>query len=81
MTITVDLGMQQTSLQRHLKTGRYDDAGDVLKDALRALDREEEELEEMLRQDVQAAMADKRPSVPEELVFERLEARHAFLII
>lgn len=75
--ILVDLGAQQASLQRHLKTGRYDDASEVLQNALRALDREEDSLEEMLREEVRAAMADKRPSVPAELVFNRLEERHA----
>src|SRR5258705_8288502 len=74
--ITVDLGTQRASLRRHLKTGRYDDASDVLQNALRALDREEDSLEAMLREEVRAAMADKRPSVPANLVFERLEERH-----
>ena len=74
--ITVDLGTQSASLQRHLKTGRYDDASDVLQNALRALDREENSLEAILREEVRAAMADKRPSVPANLVFDRLEERH-----
>ena len=75
--IQVDLGAQQASVQRRVKSGQYSDASDVLRAALRALDREEATLDEVLREEVRASMADKRPSVPAEEVFRRLEARHA----
>ena len=64
-------------MQRRVKSGQYSDASDVLRAALRALDREEATLDEVLREEVRASMADKRPSVPAEEVFRRLEARHA----
>ena len=75
--IKVELGAQHESLQRRLDSGRYDDASDVMRAALRALDREESTLDDVLREEVRASMADKRPSIPADDVFKRLEARHA----
>jgi antitoxin ParD1/3/4 len=75
--ISVDLGAQQASLQRHLKSGHYENASEVLRDALRALDRRDAMFDEWLRDEVKASMADKRPSVPADEVFRRLESRHA----
>jgi antitoxin ParD1/3/4 len=74
--ISVDLGAQQASLQRHLESGHYENASEVLRDALRALDRRDAMFDEWLRVEVKASMADKRPSVPADEVFRRLEARH-----
>ena len=56
--ISVTLGPQQTSLEKRLRSGQYNNASEVL------------------RQKVEAAMADKRPSVPAEDVFKRLRGRH-----
>lgn len=75
--IKIELGAQQESLQRRLESGLYDDASDVMRAALRALDREESTLDDVLREEVRASMADKRPSVSADDVFKRLEARHA----
>ncbi len=75
--ISIELGAQQESLQRRLESGLYEDASDVMRAALRALDREEATLDDVLREEVRASMADKRPSVAAEDVFKRLEARHA----
>jgi antitoxin ParD1/3/4 len=74
--ISVDLGTQQASLQRHLESGRYENASEVLRDALRALDHRDAVFDEWLRSEVKISMAYKRPSVPAEEVFQRLEARH-----
>jgi antitoxin ParD1/3/4 len=74
--ISVTLGPQQASLERRLKSGQYDSASEVLRQALRALDREEALLDEVLRERVKASMADPRPSVPAGDVFKRLRARH-----
>jgi len=76
-SITVDLGPQQASLQRHLKSGHYNDAGEVLREALRALDWREAALDELLRAKVKASLANKKPSIPAEEAFRRLEDRHA----
>ncbi|WP_342360018.1 ribbon-helix-helix domain-containing protein [Terrarubrum flagellatum] len=75
--ITVTLGSQQASLDRRLKSGSYASASEVLRHALRALDREDAALEELLRVKVASAMADKRPSAPASEVFKRLRAHHA----
>jgi antitoxin ParD1/3/4 len=74
--ISVTLGPQQASLERRLQSGQYSSASEVLRQALRALDREEAVLDEALRQKVEASMADPRPSVPAKDVFKRLRARH-----
>jgi antitoxin ParD1/3/4 len=73
--ITVTLGPLQASLERRLRSGHYDNASEVLRHALRALDREDAALDEVLRAKVTAAMADPRPSVPATDVFKRLRAR------
>ena len=74
--ISVTLGSQQASLDRRLQSGEYESASEVLRDALRALDREDVILDEALREKVKAAMADRRPSVPAADVFRRLRAHH-----
>jgi antitoxin ParD1/3/4 len=75
--ISVILGSQQASLERRLKSGQYDNASDVLRHALRALDREEVMLDEALRAQIKASMSDPRPSRPAKDVFKRLRARHS----
>jgi antitoxin ParD1/3/4 len=75
--ITVTLGPQQARLKARLKSGAYGSASEIMRAALRALDREEAALDEVLRRKVEAALADPRPSVPAEAVFARLRAHHA----
>lgn len=75
--ITVTLGEQQKSLDARLNSGAYSSASEVLRAALRALDREEAALDEILRRRVREALDDPRPSVPAEDVFARLRAHHA----
>ena len=74
--ISVELGAQQASLQRHLESGHYGDASEVIRDALRALDQRDAVFDEVLRAQVMASMANKRPRVAAKDVFKRLEARH-----
>lgn len=73
--ISVTLGPQQASVERRLKSGLYSNASEVLRSALRALDREEAALDDVLREKVRASLADKRPSVPAATVFKRIRAR------
>ena len=75
--VSVTLGRQYDSLQRRLKSGLYDNASEVLRHALRALDREDAMLDEILREKVRASMADSRPSVPAGEVFKRLRAHQS----
>lgn len=74
--ISVTLGSQHASLERRLRSGQYDNASEVLRHALRALDREDAMLNEVLREKVRASMADRRPNVPAAAVFKRLRAHH-----
>ena len=75
--VRVELGAQHASLQRHLESGNYDDASEVVRDALRALDQRDAVFDEVLREEVRTSMADKRPSVPIDEVFKRARARIA----
>jgi len=75
--ISVTLGPLQASVNRRLATGQYDSASEVLRAGLRALEREEAALDDLLRQKVLASIANKKPNIPAEAVFKRLEARHA----
>ena len=75
--ITVTLGPQQASLDARLKSGEYASASEVIRTALRALDRQDAVLDDYLRASVLASLNDPRPSVPAVEVFRRLRARHA----
>ena len=75
--ISVTLGPQQASLEARLKSGEYASASEVMRSALRALDRQDAALDEYLRAKVQASLKDPRPSVPATDVFKRLRSRHA----
>jgi antitoxin ParD1/3/4 len=74
--ITVTLGPMRASLEKRLQSGGYDNASEVLRSALRALDREEAAIEDHLRAKVAASLADPRKSVPAADVFKRLRAVH-----
>jgi len=75
--LTVTLGDLQERVAARVNSGAYASASEVLRAALRALDREEAALNEWLRQQVEEAFTDPRPSVPARDVFERLRKRHA----
>ncbi len=75
--ITVTLGKQQASIDARLASGAYESASEVVRAALRALDREEAALNDILRRKIQEALDDPRPSVPMDEVFDRIERRHA----
>ncbi|CCD89778.1 putative addiction module antidote protein, CopG/Arc/MetJ family [Bradyrhizobium sp. ORS 285] len=68
---------QQDMLKRQLENGHYENVNDVFADALRALDERGAVYDDFLRSKVKASLANKKPSIPAETVFERLEARHA----
>jgi antitoxin ParD1/3/4 len=75
--ITVTLGDLQERVEARVKSGAYASASEVLRAAVRALDREEAALSEWLRQRVDDALADRRPIVPARDVFKRLRKHHA----
>lgn len=76
-TITVDLGNMQSFFEE--RVGAYGSASELIQEALRALKREEEYVgfdDDFLRQKVEESLADPRPSIPAEEVFERLERKY-----
>jgi len=75
--ISVTLGDLQESVDARVKSGVFASASEVLRAALRALDREEAALDDWLRQRVDESFADPRPSVPAREVFKRLRGHHA----
>lgn len=78
--ISVTLGSDRDKVDARLKSGQYQTASEVLRAGLRALDREEAALDEIMRLKVEAAMKDPRPSRPANEVFARLRAHHAEMV-
>jgi antitoxin ParD1/3/4 len=75
--ITVSLGKQQRLIDERLQSGAYESASEVVRAALRALDREEEMVSAVMRARIQEALDDPRPDIPAEDVFAELRAHHA----
>ena len=75
--ITVTLGDLQERVEARVKSGAYASASEVIRAAVRALDREEAALNEWLRQRVDEAFADSCPNVPAHDVFSRLRKHHS----
>jgi antitoxin ParD1/3/4 len=75
--ITVTLGDLEERVQARVKSGAYASASEVLRAAVRALDREEAALNDWLRQRVDEAFADSRPNRSARDVFKRLRSHHA----
>ncbi|MER9586477.1 type II toxin-antitoxin system ParD family antitoxin [Mesorhizobium sp. M0276] len=61
--ITVTLGKQQQSVDARVESGAYDSASEVMRAALRALDREEQAVNEVMRARIRASIDDPRPSL------------------
>jgi antitoxin ParD1/3/4 len=75
--ITVTLGELHEHVEARVKSGAYASASEVMRAALRALDREEAAVSDWLRRRVDEALADPRPSKPARDVFKRLRIHHA----
>ena len=75
--ITVTLGELQEHVDARVKSGAYASASEVIRAAMRALDREDAAFDEWMRQRIDEAVADPRPNVPAREVFERLREYHA----
>lgn len=75
--ITVTLGSQQKSLEARLESGAYSSASEVIRAALRALDREEDAINEIMRLKIREAIDDPGSDIDADLLFERLERLHA----
>jgi len=66
--ISVTLGPFAEKVEKRVKDGRYSSASEVIRDGLRALDREDELFDEILKAKVAEALADPRPSLSSEEV-------------
>jgi antitoxin ParD1/3/4 len=75
--VTVTLGDLQTAVEARVKSGAYASVSEVMRAAVRALDREEAAINEWLRRCVDEALADPSPDVPARQVFRRLRTHHA----
>lgn len=75
--ITVTLGDLQERVATRVKSGSYASASEVMRAAVRALDREEAAFSDWLRQRVDEAFADPRPKIPAHQAFKRLRRHHA----
>ena len=79
-TVTIELGELSPRLRAKLDSGEYASLSELVRDGLEALDREEEAFDDYLREKVEEALSDPRPSIPAEEVFARLERRHEQLM-
>ena len=75
--VTVTLGDLRERVERRVKSGAYASTSEVLRAAVRALDREEAAVNDWIRARVQESLSDPRPSIPARTVFKRLRAHHA----
>lgn len=75
--VSVTLGELQARVDARLQSGAYASVSEVLRAGLRALDREEAAIDAVLRQKVQEALDDPRPSIPADQVFAELREHHA----
>ncbi len=75
--MTVTLGDLRKRVDARVKSGTYSSASEVMRAAVRALDREEAALKDWMRKRVDEALADPRPSIPAATVFKRLRNNHA----
>jgi antitoxin ParD1/3/4 len=74
--VSVTLGPFAEKVERRVKEGRYASVSEVVRDGLRALDREDELFEEILKAKVAEALADPRPPISSEEMKRRLEEMH-----
>jgi antitoxin ParD1/3/4 len=68
---------QKAFVEDRVRTGRFASASEVVREGLRALEREEAHLDSWMREKIRAARDDPRPSVPADEVLARLNARIA----
>jgi antitoxin ParD1/3/4 len=69
--ISIELGAKQQSiLRQQLENGHYENASEVVNDALRALDERSAVYDDFLRAKVKAAIASKKPPVPIDKAFK-----------
>jgi antitoxin ParD1/3/4 len=76
ISVTLPSG-QMAFVEDRVRTGRFASASEVVREGLRALEREEAHLDTWMREKIRAARDDPRPSVPADEVLARLNVRIA----
>lgn len=74
--ISVTLGPFAEKVERRVKDGSYASASEVIRERLRALDRQDALFKEILKAQVAEALADPRPPISLDEAFDRLTANH-----
>lgn len=78
--VSVTLGNSQKAfVDDRIRVGRYASASEVVRAGLRALEREEDHLNNWMRQKVEQSLNDAGPDIPAEEVFAELRTRNARL--
>ena len=75
--ITVTLGDLQERVDTRVQSGAYASASEVMRAALRALDREEAAIDEWMRKEIEESLNDSHSNAPAGEVLARLRAHHA----
>jgi antitoxin ParD1/3/4 len=75
--ISITLGDLQERVDARVESGAYASVSEVMRAAVRALDREEAAVTDWLQQRVEESLADPRPNRPAREVFARLREHHA----
>jgi antitoxin ParD1/3/4 len=71
--ISVTLGPLAARAEERVKSGRFASMSEVVREGLRALDREDAVFDEILKAKVAEALADPRPPIPAEEVRRMME--------
>ena len=74
--VTVTLGPLADMARARVETGRYGSVSEVVRAGLRALEREEQALDAILKARVEEALADPQPPIAQADVFADLRERH-----
>jgi antitoxin ParD1/3/4 len=74
--ISVTLGPLAARAEARVRCGDYSSISEVLRDAIRALDREDATFEAMLEAKVREALADSRPDIDADEISLGLRSRH-----
>lgn len=75
--VTVTLGDLQDRVDARVESGAYASVSEVMRAAVRALDREEAAIDDWLRRAVDEALADPRPDIPIDAAFRRVRRHRA----
>ncbi len=75
--VTVTLGNMAESAQAHITLGRFSTMSEVVREGLRALERQEAMLDALYKAKLEEALADTRPPVPLAEGLARVRARIA----